>query len=70
MDESLYNMGYLNLDLYKGLWISIVGGKVVTSGKECKKVYEWTKERYPDNVPFMMKVPHSMEMLVFASSAL
>ncbi len=50
---------YINADLseYAGKWIAIVDGKVVASGDRADEVYRKAKEKYPDKIIAIDKVP-------------
>ncbi len=50
---------YINADLseYAGKWIAIVDGKVVASGERADEVYKRAKEKYPDKIIAIDKVP-------------
>ena len=50
---------YINADLseYAGKWIAIVDGKVVASGDRADEVYRMVKEKYPDKIIAIDRVP-------------
>jgi len=53
-----------NLSSYLGEWVAICDNKVVSHGKNVKKVFEEAKKKYPNKKPLLTKVP-SKETLIF-----
>ena len=63
--DYVMKMGDKNeLGKYVGYWIAIVDNKIVAKEKNARKAYAKAKERYPDKVPFIMKVPTESVMLL------
>ncbi len=52
-----------NVDKYIGEWIAIVNTEIVSHGKDLKKVFSETKNKYPNSKPFIAKVPEADTML-------
>ena len=52
-----------NIDRYIGEWIAISNEKVVSHGKEFKKVFEETKRKFPKERPFITRVPDKDTMI-------
>ena len=53
-----------SLSSYLGEWVAICDNKVVSHGKNVKKVFEEAKKKYPNKKPLLTKVP-SKETLIF-----
>jgi hypothetical protein len=53
-----------NLEGYLGEWVAICDNKIVSHGKNVKKVFEEAKKKFPDKEPLLTKVP-SKETLIF-----
>ncbi len=53
-----------NLENYLGEWVAICDNKIVSHGKDVKKVFEEAKKKYPTKNPLLTKVP-SKETLIF-----
>jgi hypothetical protein len=63
--EYVMEMGDKNeLSKYVGYWIAVVDNKVVAKEKDARDAYAKAKEKYPDKVPFLMKVPTETVMLL------
>jgi len=45
-----------NLSEFEGLWVSVVDGRIVSKNKSLKRVIAAAKEKYPDDVPFVVKI--------------
>jgi len=52
-----------NVDSYLGQWIAICREKIVSHGKDAKKVFEEAKEKYPKDRPLLAKVPEKETMI-------
>jgi hypothetical protein len=52
-----------DLSKYIGKYIAIVDNRVVTSGENAKEVWKTAKEKYPDKIPSLAKVPKE-ELLI------
>jgi len=53
-----------DLGKYVGKWIGIVNNTVVSSGKSGKEVFAIVREKYPNNIPLLLKVPTNTVMLL------
>jgi hypothetical protein len=63
-DELQCLMSMPNLGTYIGKWIAVVGDEVVATGSKGSEVYKASKEKYPDKMPLVMKVPEDKIMLL------
>jgi len=63
-DELQCLMSMPNLGSYVGKWIAVVGDDIVATGEKGSDVYKASKEKYPDEIPFIMKVPEDKVMLL------
>ena len=52
------------LDKYVGLWVAVVGERIVASGASARDVYEQAIAEFPGREPFLMKVPRE-QVLIF-----
>lgn len=52
------------LGKHLGKWIAIVGEEIVSTGSDAKEVYHTAKNKYPDKVPFIMKIPKETILLL------
>jgi len=57
---------FLKADLgkFRGLYIAIVGGRVVESGEEPEKIYFKAKEKYPNREVVLWKVPKEETLIL------
>ncbi len=53
-----------DLDQYVGEWVSIVDEKIVSHGKDVKKVYNETKQLYPKKKALVTMVPDKKTMIL------
>jgi len=62
--EKNYNF-YMHMDLghYIGEWIAICDQKLVSHGKNVKKVFQEAKKKCPGKRPFLTKVPEKNTMI-------
>ncbi|MCY4490516.1 MAG: DUF5678 domain-containing protein [Thaumarchaeota archaeon] len=49
---------------YLGKWISLVDKEIVAAGQDAKVVYDKAKKKYPDKIPFIIKIPKERDMLL------
>lgn len=67
MDKTNYQsfMKTTNLESYVGQWIAICDQKIVSFGKDVKKVFEEAKkqQRYPNGTPLLIWVPDNEPMI-------
>ena len=54
----------INVGDHFGEWIVVVDGEVISSGIDAKKVYQDAKEKYINNIPFIMKIPKETTILL------
>jgi len=52
-----------NVDKYIGKWIAICEKKVISSGRDVKKVFREAKEKCGNKTPFLAKVPDKQTMI-------
>ncbi|HLB68361.1 MAG TPA: DUF5678 domain-containing protein [Thermoplasmata archaeon] len=52
------------LEKYVGLWVGVVGDKIVASGESAKEVYEKAHAAFPGREPFLMKVPRERVLVL------
>ncbi|MBU1198685.1 MAG: succinyl-CoA synthetase subunit alpha [Nanoarchaeota archaeon] len=59
-----YNF-YMETDVsaYIGKWIAICDNKIVSSGKDVKKVFKEAKEKYPKKRSLVTRVPDKETMI-------
>jgi hypothetical protein len=67
--ESKFDKNYqyyvdVNLGDYSGEWVAICNSKVVSHGKNLKKVYEEASKLCPGERPLLTKVP-TKETMIF-----
>jgi len=60
---SVMTMGK-ELENYVGEWIGIVDNKIVARGKDAKEAFNKTKKKYPNKIPYIMRVPNDGVMLL------
>ena len=53
-----------NLNDYKGHWISIRDRQIIASGLVLRDVLRATRKKYPDKVPFVVRVPETTYITV------
>jgi len=49
---------------HSGEWISIVDNKIIAKGKNAKEIFDETKKKYPNKIPYIMKIPSDGVMLL------
>ena len=54
----------INVGDHFGEWVAVVDGEVISSGIDAKKVYQDAKEKYVDKIPFIMKIPKEITILL------
>ena len=55
------------LGKHLGEWVAVVGDEIVASGEDAKEVYWESRAKYPDKVPFIMKIPKERVMLFYSA---
>jgi len=63
-DELQCLMSMPNLGSYMGKWIAVIDEEIIAVGDTGPEVYRASKEKHPDKVPFIMKVPEDKVMLL------
>jgi hypothetical protein len=63
------NRGYnffmeADMEPYIDQWIAIVDNKVVSHGKDARRVFEKAKEKYPRSRPLITKIPGKETMIL------
>lgn len=53
-----------HIEKYVGLWVAVVGKKIVASGESAKDVYDKAILAFPGEEPFVAKVPREKVMLL------
>ncbi len=49
-----------DISKYSGKWIAIINNKVVAHSKSFKEIYEFIKNKYPNERPLMGKLPEAI----------
>ena len=52
-----------NVDQFIGEWIAICNQKIVSHGKDAKKVFKEAKEKCPKERPLLTRVPDKETMI-------
>ncbi len=52
------------IDKYVGMWVAVVGRKIVASGESAKEVYEKAIAEFPDKEPFLANLPKEKVLLL------
>jgi hypothetical protein len=52
-----------NVDAYIGQWVAICGERIVSHGKDVKKVFEQAKKACPNKKPLLARVPDKETMI-------
>ncbi len=60
MDENYKWYQTANLDKYVGKWVVIINKKVIGSRDNVKEILEKAKRKYPNKIPFLVKVPEKI----------
>ena len=66
-DERNSNFDWMasqNLSDYRGHWVCIVNKRIIAHGRVLKDVLKITREKYPDKVPFVVRVPEMINITV------
>ena len=53
----------VNIDSYIGQWIAICNQRIVSHGKDVKKVFKEARERCPTERPLLTRVPDKETMI-------
>ena len=54
-----------NLEKYIGEWIAICNEKIVSHGKDAKKVFDEAKAKYPEERPLLTRVADKETMIFY-----
>lgn len=52
------------LEEYVGLWVAVIGRRIVAKGETAKEVYEKAISAFPKKEPFLTKLPKEKVMLL------
>ncbi len=52
------------LEEYVGLWVAVIGRRIVAKGETAKEVYEKAISAFPEKEPFLTKLPKEKVMLL------
>ena len=63
MDKNYQFFMKANIDSYIGQWVAICNQKIVSHGKDVKKVFKEAKEKYPTERPLLTRVPDKETMI-------
>ena len=60
IDKSFESYANSDLRKYSGKWVVFIGGKVVGSGKNVKKLLKKVEKEYPSEIPMVARVPEKV----------
>lgn len=63
MDKNYQFFMKANVDPYIGEWVAICNQKIISHGKNVKKVFEESKKKCPKESPLMVRVPNKETMI-------
>lgn len=65
MDEKSYNY-FMKVDTTSFIdeWVAIVDDKIVSHGKNIKRVFQEAKQKFPNKNPLITKVPGKETMIL------
>ena len=49
---------------FEGEYVAIIEDKIITHGKDAKKVYQEAKDKFPDKTIFLGQVPRKEAMIL------
>ena len=52
-----------NMDKFIGEWVAVCNQKIVSHGKNVKKVFKEAKEKCPKERPFLTRIPDKETMI-------
>lgn len=52
------------LKKYRGKYVAILGDRVVASGENAKEVWKEARQRYPDKLPTLAKLPKEETLIL------
>ncbi len=64
LDESYNFFLKANLSPYSDQWIAIVDNKIVSHGRDVKKVFRKARKEHPKEKPLIAKVPGKQAMIL------
>lgn len=53
----------LDVDKFIGEWVAICDSKIVSHGRDVKKVFKEAKEKCPNKRPFLSRIPDKETMI-------
>jgi len=65
MDKNYQFFMKTRFDHYIGEWVAICNEKIVSHGKDVKKVFEDAKKKFPREMPLLTRVPDKETMIFF-----
>ena len=57
-------MAMKDLGKYVNKWVAVVDNKVVAIGDSGKAVFKESKQKHPNKIAFIMKIPSNVAMLL------
>ena len=63
MDKNYQFFMKANVNHYIGQWIAICNQKIVSHGKNVKKVFKEAKEKFPKERPLLTRIPDKGTMI-------
>jgi hypothetical protein len=63
MDANYQFFMKTNVDHYIGQWVAICNQKIISHGKDVKKVFNDAKEKCPKERPLLTRVPDKESMI-------
>jgi len=63
MDKNYEFFMETNVDSYIGQWIAICNQKIISHGKDVKKVFEEAKKKCPNERPLITRIPDKQSMI-------
>ena len=63
MEENYQFFMKTKMDPYIGKWIAICNQKIVSYGKDVKKVFKEAKKKYPKEKPLLTRIPDKETMI-------
>ena len=65
MDKNYQFFMKTNFDNYIGEWVAICNDRIISHGKDVKKVFEEAKEKCPRKMPLLTRVPDKETMIFY-----
>lgn len=54
----------VDLNQFVGRWVAVVGREIIATGDTARDVYERARKEFPDEEPFLTKLPKEKVMLL------